>query len=57
MIGGGSQNQQPSNRLPANTLAKRTQQAMDKKRRLAGKDTLVPVGTFGTVNNIVNYLN
>jgi len=49
VIGGGSQNQQPSNRLPANTLATRTQQAMDKKKRLAGKGTLVPVGTFGTV--------
>jgi len=57
VIGGGSQNQQPPNQLPANTLATKIQQAMDKKRRLAGKDTLVPVGTFGTVNNIVNYLN
>ena len=43
--------QQPNQpqQQPANTLATRTQQAMDKKRRLAGKGTLAPVGTFGTV--------
>jgi len=35
--------------MPANTLATRTQQALDKKKRLAGKGTLAPVGTFGTV--------
>jgi len=40
--------QQP-NQPPANTLATRTQQAIDKKKRLAGRDTLAPVGTFGTV--------
>ena len=40
--------QQP-NQPPANTLATRTQQAMDKKKRLAGKGTLSTVGTFGTV--------
>jgi len=28
--------------------AARTQQAMDKKKRLASKGTLAPVGTFGT---------
>ena len=33
----------------ANTLATRTQQALDKKKRLAGKGTLSAVGTFGTV--------
>ena len=27
----------------------RTQQAFDKKKRLAGRGTLAPVGTFGTV--------
>ena len=43
--------QQPNQpqQQPANTLATRTQQAMDKKKRLAGKGTLAPVGTFGTV--------
>ena len=41
--------QQPHNQPPANTLATRTQQAMDKKKRLASKGALVPVGTFGTV--------
>ena len=44
-----AQKQQQPNQPPANTLATRTQQAMDKKRRLAGKGTLAPVGTFGTV--------
>ena len=44
-----SQKQQQSNQPPANTLAARTQQALDKKRRLASKDTLATVGTFGTV--------
>ena len=43
--------QQPNqpHQPPANTLATRTQQALDKKKRLAGKGTLAPVGTFGTV--------
>jgi len=41
--------QQPPNQPPANTLATRTQQALDKKKRLADKGTLAPVGTFGTV--------
>ena len=43
--------QQPNQpqQAPANTLATRTQQALDKKKRLAGKGTLAPVGTFGTV--------
>ena len=43
--------QQPNQpqQQPANTLATRTQQAMDKKKRLAGKGTLSTVGTFGTV--------
>ena len=43
--------QQPNQpqQQPANTLATRTQQAMDKKRRLADKGTLSAVGTFGTV--------
>ena len=40
-----NQPQQP----PATTLVTRTQQAMDKKKRLAGKGTLAPVGTLGTV--------
>ena len=44
-----AQNQQQPNQPPANTLATRTQQAIDKKRRLAGKGTLAPVGTTGTV--------
>jgi len=44
-----NQNQQQPNQTPANTLATRTQQAMDKKKRLAGKGALAPVGTFGTV--------
>ena len=44
-----NQNKQQPNQPPANTLATRTQQAMDKKRRLAGKGALAPVGTFGTV--------
>ena len=46
-----SQQQQPNQpqQAPANTLATRTQQAMNKKKRLAGKGTLAPVGTFGTV--------
>ena len=43
------QKQQQPNQPPANTLATRTQQAMDKKKRLAGRGTLAPVGTFGTV--------
>ena len=43
--------QQPNQpqQQPANTLATRTQQAMDKKKRLAGRGTLAPVGTIGTV--------
>ena len=43
--------QQPNQpqQQPANTLATRTQQALDKKKRLAGKGTLSTVGTFGTV--------
>ena len=43
--------QQPNQpqQQPANTLATRTQQALDKKKRLAGKGTLAQVGTFGTV--------
>ena len=43
--------QQPNQpqQQPANTLATRTQQAMDKKKRLAGRGTLSPVRTFGTV--------
>ena len=43
--------QQPNQpqQVPANTLATRTQQAMNKKKRLAGKETLSAVGTFGTV--------
>tara|TARA_B100000745_G_C19806352_1_gene265552 strand:+ start:103 stop:510 length:408 start_codon:yes stop_codon:yes gene_type:complete len=41
--------QQPPNQPPANTLATRTQQALDKKKRLAGKGTLAPVGTIETV--------
>ena len=44
-----AQNQQQPNQPPASTLATRTQQAIDKKRRLAGKGTLAPVGTTGTV--------
>ena len=44
-----NQNKQQPKPLPTNTLATRTQQAMDKKKRLAGKGTLAPVGTFGTV--------
>ena len=43
--------QQPNQpqQQPANTLATRTQQAVEKKKRLAGRGTLAPVGTFGTV--------
>ena len=43
--------QQPNQpqQQPANTLAARTQQAMNKKKRLAGKGALAPVGTIGTV--------
>ena len=43
--------QQPNQpqQQPANTLAARTQQALDKKKRLAGRGTLAPVGTIGTV--------
>ena len=43
--------QQPNQpqQAPVNTLATRTQQALDKKRRLAGRGTLATVGTFGTV--------
>ena len=43
--------QQPNQpqQQPANTLATRTQQALDKKKRLAGRGTLAPVGTIGTV--------
>ena len=44
-----NQNKQQPNQTPANTLATRTQQALDKKKRLAGKGTLAPVGTFGSV--------
>ncbi len=43
------QKQQQPNQPPANTLATRTQQTMDKKKRLAGRGTLATVGTFGTV--------
>jgi len=43
--------QQPNQpqQQPANTLATRTRQAMDKKKRLAGRGTLATVGTYGTV--------
>ena len=43
--------QQPNQpqQQPASTLATRTQQALEKKKRLAGKGTLAPVRTFGTV--------
>ena len=43
--------QQPNQpqQQPVNTLATRTQQALDKKKRLAGRGTLAPVGTIGTV--------
>jgi Tfp pilus assembly protein FimT len=43
--------QQPNqpNQPPASTLARKTQQAMNKKKRLAGRGTLATVGTFGTV--------
>ena len=44
-----TQNKQQPKPLPTNTLATRTQQAMDKKKRLAVRGTLAPVGTFGTV--------
>ena len=44
-----NQNKQQPKPLPTNTLATRTQQALDKKKRLAGKGTLSAVGTFGTV--------
>ena len=44
-----AQKQQQPNQPPPNTLATRTQQAMNKKKRLAGRDTLATVGTFGTV--------
>ena len=44
-----NQNKPQPNQPPTNTLATRTQQAMDKKKQLAGKGTLAPVGTFGTV--------
>ena len=43
------QKQQQPNQPPATTLATRTQQTMDKKKRLASKGTLAPVGTIGTV--------
>ena len=43
------QKQQQPNQPPANTLATRTQQTMDKKKRLAGRGTLGAVRTFGTV--------
>ena len=41
--------QQPHNQPPANPLAVRTQQALNKKKRLAGKGTLATVGTLGAV--------
>ena len=46
-----SQQQQPNQpqQVPASTLAARTQQALGKKKRLASKGTLAPVGSFGTV--------
>ena len=44
-----AQNQQPPNTQPTNTLATRTQQAMNKKKRLAGRGTLATVGTLGAV--------
>ena len=43
------QKQQQPNQPSASTLATRTQQALDKKRRLAGRGTLATVGTFGAV--------
>ena len=46
-----SQQQQPNQpqQVPANPLATRTQQAMNKKKRLAGRGTLATVGTLGAV--------
>jgi len=41
--------QQPHNQPPANPLAVRTQQALNKKKRLTSIGTLAPVGTIGTV--------
>jgi len=44
-----AQKQKQPNQPPTNTLATRTHQAMDKKKRLASKGTLAPIGTFETV--------
>ena len=44
-----AQKQKQPNTQPTNTLATRTQQALDKKKRLAGKGTLATVGTLGAV--------
>jgi len=44
-----TQKQQQPNQPPSNTLATRTQQAMNKKKRLAGRGTLATVGTLGAV--------
>ncbi len=43
--------QQPNQlqQVPASTLATRTQQALNKKKRLAGRGTLSAVGTLGAV--------
>jgi uncharacterized protein YihD (DUF1040 family) len=47
-----SQQQQPNQpqQVPVNTLATRTQQAMNKKKRLAGRGSLATIGSLGTVS-------
>jgi len=44
-----TQNHQQTNKLPANTLATRTQQAMDKKNKLNSKETIQSVKPISAV--------
>ena len=44
-----NQNQQPPNQTPANTLATRTKQAIDKKKKMARKVTTGTIKPFSTI--------
>ena len=44
-----NQNQQPPNQTPANTLATRIKQAIDKKKKIAKKGTTGTVKPYSTI--------
>ena len=44
-----NQNQQPPNQTPANTLATRTKQAIDKKKKMASRGTTGTIKPYSTI--------